>query len=85
MKKYILIVLLMLVVLSSCTPIQEWKGLYCTESGNCEWMTGGGSETCSLSYTHSTFPIPLLGFHGERYYLVDDTCVVHTSWMSWLW
>lgn len=72
MKKYVLILLLLLILLSSCAYTYEWKGLYCTIDGYCDWMTGGGSETCSESYDYRLLPF----WSGETFFLVEDTCIV---------
>jgi hypothetical protein len=79
MRKYILILLLILFLLSSCAYTYEWHGLYCSASGYCEWMTGGGSETCSNSY-RSGGVLPFLP-GGETYFLMKDTCVVKKVWL----
>ncbi len=74
MRKIVLIVLLLLILLSSCAYTYEWKGMYCTRNGQCEWMTGGGSQYCSASYKDYFLPF---GFGaGIEYYLVEDTCIV---------
>ena len=73
MKKYVLILLLLSILLASCAYTYEWKGLYCTADGWCEWMTGGGSETCSESYDYRLLPfLPV----GATFFLVEDTCIV---------
>ena len=73
MKK-IYILILLLILLTSCAYTYEWRGLYCSVDGNCEWMTGGGSQYCSVSYKDHFLPFAFGA--GIEYYLVEDTCIV---------
>ena len=84
MRKYILILFLMAILLSSCVG-EKWNGIYCNDD-ECEnfvgWV-GYDSDVCPKTITFDYNSAEQHMSIRETYYLQDGTCITLSERRLW--
>ena len=78
MNKYILILVLLMILLSSCVVETKWSGTYCNDDGECKqfagWI-GHAFDSCPEMLIFDRNTEEQYVSVREIYYFQDGTCV----------